>query len=357
MDKPKKGNTITIKINGEQKTFQEQPQKSEPKSAITPTPQVLKIDPEPTESVDAFSETAAAQESADESFDWIIPESSEEDNDKFPVENNPVSKQSGHKMASFSKGPNKKNGPTSIGSVLFSALFAIIIGTGIGFFMLKLVITEPGKNSAAAPKTVETTGGTDKTSQSAKSASAVIEQMTTYIIQGGIYSSPDGAKQTVKQLAAKGIPSQLISLNGKSYIFLGVADSIETAKSLSDQYKQIGAVDAFAKPLLVDGKNLSNLSKTEKSFLETMPAVYKTLANAAATALVSNTFPEDSVKALADMEKQLTATVKSSKVKKLQEQLISAADKIKTYQQSKDTKSLNDAEQHLLNYLSLYYSL
>jgi stage II sporulation protein B len=359
VDKPTKGNTITIKINGDHRTFQEELQKIEPEESVDHIHKAVDINSNPSEPADVFSETAVAQESVDDRFDWIIPESSDNDIEEFQFNNHPTSKKSGHKrIASFSKNTKNKNGPSSIGPVFISALFAIFIGTAIGFFMLKLVITEPGKKAAADPKPVETMGGTDQASESAKTTSASIGQMTTYIIQGGIYSSADGAKETVKQLAAKGIPSQFISMKGKTYIFLGVADSIETAKSISDQYKQNGAEDAFAKPLLVDGKKLSDLSKTEKSFIEAMPAFYKTLSNAAATALVSNALAGDSAKAVAAMEKQLTIyDIKNSKVKKLQAELISAADKIKAFQKEKDAKSLTDAEQHLLNYLSLYYSL
>ncbi|NRD75996.1 SPOR domain-containing protein [Bacillus sp. BRMEA1] len=357
MDNPKKGGTIKIRINGDQKTFQENLQSSEPQADQKPNLRVIKISPDPPSS-DVVSETAAAQESADESFDWVIPESSNDEFEPYMVNKNPLSKKGGQKnIASFTPFAKKKNG-RAIGPVFVSAFFAILVGTAIGIFMLKLVINEPGKKTQTVPAVTEESGKTNGTADSGKSVSASIEQMTTYIVQGGIYSSQDGAKDTVNQLNAKQIPAKIIDMNGKTYIFLGVADSIETAKSLCDQYKQNGAEDAFAKPLLVDGKKLSGITSTEKTFIETMPAIYKSLSNAASAALTANALPEDSLKAITALQKQLTSKdVKNSKVKKMQDELISANENIMSFQKSKDSKSLNDAEQHLLNYLSYYFSL
>lgn len=364
VDKPKKGHTITIKLNGEKKKHQEKQKKSEAKpikniaikSEEEPieksTPKVILPDP----SEDVLLETAAAQESFDESFDWIIPETAEHDIDEFHFSKPKNPKKSTRKIGtSFSSHFKKKSG-RPIGPIFISALFAILIGTTIGVFMLKLVITDTGQKAATNPKEVEETAGTEK--PSGKTTSVSLEQLTTYVVQGGFYTSKDGAKGVADQISAKGIPSQVIEISGKHYIFLGVADSLETAKTVGGQFKGNGVEDAFAKPLLVDGKQINDLTEKEKAFVEAVPTIYQTLSTVTSSAMTANTISEDAAKSLATVDQQLkTNSIKNEQVKNLKAELTKADEKVKAYQTSEDKKNLMEAQQHLLNFLSYYYSM
>ncbi|MEH7417123.1 hypothetical protein V7266_17705 [Neobacillus drentensis] len=360
MDKPNKGNTIKIKLNGETKTFEEEPKKVDREPAIEPIPGVLEIDSNKVEN-DVFFETAAAKESVDESFDWIIPESSDQDIEEFTIAGNKKTKKpSLPKIATISANPKKKK-DRNIVTIVTSAAFAILIGTTIGFVMLKLVITGPTDKprTASVPTVAEETGNTTVGQTEENSSKAtILEQMTTYVIQGGVFTSKDGAKETSTQVTSKGVPSKLVEMSGKQFLFLGVADSIETAKSLGNQYKADGVGDVFAKPLLLDEKQVSGLNDKEKSFLENVPAIYQTLSQATSTALLNNKLSVESTKAITGLEEQLkTSGLKNEKVNTIKTELTTAADKLKTYQKSKSKKSLSQAQQHLLNFLSAYYSL
>ncbi len=351
MDKPKKGHTIKIKINGEEKTIHEEPRKQDSEPAIEKAPKVVKIYPDIPDP-EVYLEAAAAQESVDESFDWIIPESSEDEIEVF-------------KTASF-KGPKKSSGRTSfpkkkngrpLGPILISAAFAILIGTTIGVFMLKLVITEPNEKVLTEPKVVLNEKG-DSNKKNPKHASAALTQLTTYAVQGGVYSSKEGAKENTDLLISKGIPAQLVEMSGKYYIFLGVADSLETAKTLGTQYKDLGAEGAFAKPLLLDEKKISDVSSSEKRFIESVPKIYQMLSAATSNAIVTKSISEEAFKTLTGVEEQFkTSGIKNEKVKGLKTQLNAANEKVKVFQKSKDAKVLGEAQQHLLNFLSLYYSM
>lgn len=356
MDKPKKGNTITIKLNGETQSYQEEPPKEKLEPIIEPTPKVIKINTNHTEP-DGFLETAAAQESVDESFDWIIPESAENDIDEFKFTNNAHPKTSNHKkIPSFSSNSKKKN-RRSLGSILLSAFFAILIGTTIGIFMLKLVITEQ-KNKVTTEPTVVNETKTETKATEGKTASAAINQLTAYVVQGGVYSSKDKTQEIAKEIESKGIPAQTVEISGKFFLFLGVADSIETAKALGNQYKEKGVEEVFAKPLLLDEKKVSGVNDIEKSFVEVIPTIYQTLSNATSTAITTKAIPDASTKALTAIEEQLkNSGIKNEKVKNLKEELTAASDKVKAFKKSKDAKSLTEAQQHLLTFLSLYYSM
>jgi stage II sporulation protein B len=356
VDKPKKGHTIKIKLNVEDKIIQEEPQMSEPEVSREPFTKVIKINPERLET-DGFLETAAAQEPVDESFDWIIPESSENDIEEFNVSSPKKTKKSGSKkLTSFSSNFKKKD-RQPVGSILISAIFAILIGLTIGGIMLKLFIMDPSEKAATEPETVEANGNDNKAAAS-KTTSLTINQLTTFVIQGGYYTSKDGAKEVSNGLVSKGIPSQVIEITGKHYIFLGVADSIEAAKTLAGQNKENGVEGAFAKPLLLEEKKFSDITQKEKSFLEAVPGIYQTLSAAAANAIVSKEISEESSKSLAPIEEQLkVSTIKNEKVKTLQAELSNADAKLKAFQKSKDIKSLTEAQQHLLNFLSFYFSV
>ena len=359
VDKPNKGNTITIKLNGEHQPHEEVPPKKEVETSIDPLPtKVIKINRDHTES-DVFIETAAAQESVDESFDWIIPESSENDIEEFKIGPSQSSKKTSHpKIATFTANTKKKNG-RPLGTILISAIFAILIGTTIGVVMLKLVIASPS-NKTVVPEPIEVTENpveTDtKTTEGKSTSSAVISQLTAYVIQGGVFSSETGADETSASLTAKNVPTQSIEIDGKYFLFLGVADSIEGAKALGAQYKENGIEDVFAKPLLLDEKKFTDITAKEKTFLKAVPAIYQTLSLTTSTALVTKELSEDESKILSDIETSLKSSVKNEKIKGLKAELVSANEKVKSFQESKDEKNLSDAQQHLLNFMSLYFS-
>lgn len=358
MDKPKKGHTIKIKLNGENKAIQKEPQTRELEESAESETRVIKINRNPAEA-DGFLESAAAKESIDESFDWIIPESSENDIEEFKMVSQHKTKKTGpKKLISFSTKMKKKN-DRSLAPIFVSAFFAILIGTTIGISMLKLVnTTEPVEKAGTKTPVVEEKGKSETKAAAGKTTSAVIGQLTAYVIQGGVYTSKDGAKETSRQITAKGVPSQVVELNGQHYIFLGVADSSETAKLLGNQYKEKGVEDPFPKSLLLKEKKVTDITDKEKAFLETVPSIYETLSLATASGLVSKAIPEKAGKAIPGAEEQLKVDgIRNEKVKSLKAELTNANEKIRAYQKSKDAKSLTEAQQHLLNFLSDYYSL
>lgn len=227
--------------------------------------------------------------------------------------------------------------------------------------MYNLVITDSTENPAALPTVVEEEQGGEKAepgSKDSKAVTAAVPELSTYMIQGGVFSSEDGASETLNEVKESGIPAQIIEMDGKHYLFFGVADSIETAKSIGGQYKETGVEDAFAKPLVIKEKKISELSESEKSFIEAIPTIYQTLSNATSAAIATKSISEETTKTLTGIEAQLKATgLKNDNVKKLNAELTSANDSVKAYQKSKNKKDLSEAQQHLLNFLSAYYSM
>ncbi|AZU63501.1 SPOR domain-containing protein [Neobacillus mesonae] len=362
MDKPKKG-TITIKINGDNKAYQEELRKGETKESSPVKDKIVELHPNKIEE-DTKLEVAAAQENEEESFDWIIPESMENDEEDIEV---PMAKGKGKgkgpqklnnkKTVSFSSYYKKKNGKP-ISSILVTAVFAILIGTTIGVFMLKLLNGPPVEKTVTTPPVIEEPKKEDTKKPAAGTTSITIKQQTAFVVQGGVYGSKESADNVSNQLASLGVPTQTINMDDKFYIFLGVTHTIEDAKSLAAQYKANGVEDAFAKPFLLEEKNLSGLNANEKNFLDAIPTIYETLSLVTSGALLTNDLSEDGSSALAIIEKKLnTGGITNKKVTSLKSELQGADKKVKEFEGSKDAKSLKESQQHLLNFLAAYYSL
>lgn len=354
VDKPTKGNTITIKLNGEKHSFSEESKKGGQKASNSPDKTGVKIYTDQVEE-GGTRETAAAQESVDESFDWIIPEAAENDIEEYKiVSTKGTEKKNKKKPSLLIKNPLKKDN-RALGPILLSGVFAILLGTSFGFLMLKLVTPDQSKTEKAAtvPSAVEQT--VTETAPPKAAASVAIKPLTAYVVQEGVYSSKDAAKAAANKVAAHDIPSQSIEIDGKHYLFLAAADTQETAKALGTLYKGKGVKEVFSKSLTIKEKTVSNLNEAEKSFLEAAPAIYQSLANMSASAIASKTISNDAAKVIGE---QLKGNgLKNEKVKSLKAELSTAEEKIKAYQKTKETKNLNDAQQNLLNFLSSYYSM
>jgi stage II sporulation protein B len=346
VDKPNK-NTITIKVNGEKQPFIDEAKVKNSETNNGPFSTVIKIDPEYIEQ-NSFMEAAAAQEPVEESFDWIIPETDEDDIDEYKVASGHNSKK--HHKSSFSK--NQKKSGRAIGSIVISGIFAIVIGTTFGFAMLNLVNNDTSNKTTTIPKVVEQKGP-DKAVT--KTTTTIVKPFNTFIVQEGFYSSKESAIQAANQVSTIGIPAQPIAMNGKEYVYLGVADSLETAKKLGGLYKEKGVKDFFAKQISVGEKKFPNIIENEKLFLEAAPSIYQSLAKMTASAIILNTITEDFTK---QIDEQLKVKgFKNETILKLKTELSTAEDKLKAFQTSKDAKSISEAQQHLLNFLSLYNSL
>jgi stage II sporulation protein B len=363
VDKPTKGNnTIKIKLNGESQNFKEEPIKSQKESTNDSFSTVIKINKDFNEQ-DGFRETAAGQESMEESFDWIIPESAESDIEEYKiVSSSQKPKKTGTKKSlSFLTFSKKRNG-SFIKSIVTTAVFAVLIGTSFGVFMLNLFVEDKSNPTVAPPVVEETETGTDKGGEKAPAgtASAVIPAQTAFVVQGGVFSSKDAAKEGASLVTGKGAPAQSIEMSGKEYLFLGVADSVETAKELGSHFKANGIEEVFAKQLPIGEKTVSDINETEKGFLEAAPAVFQELSKITSSAILSSSISAETIKTVSGLEDQINqdeAKLTNEKVRSMNVDLKNAVTKIKAFQSSKDSKSLIEAQQHLLTFLTVYYSL
>lgn len=292
-ENPGNRKTITIKINGKERPFHDK------EKGNTEMESATLIEEKRSSSSTKFGEEVAAGSEAidDESFDWILPgeEEMEEEPEILVNGSSPEKKKAFFERKIKEEKGNKKSVPKRvIPSVFFTVLFAVVLGTGFGFILLKMVSSDQQVTSKqnAAVSTAETeTKTAEKTNTEAKNsnntaASTIIatkKDISTFVVQHIILSNENAVKQVQSQLTNKGYISQEIAINGKMAVYLGVASELEGAKTWAKAIKK-DKVEAFAKPITFNGGGkIKNITKEEKSFIEKSPAIYHSL-----TAFVSS---------------------------------------------------------------------
>jgi stage II sporulation protein B len=355
VNKLNSGKTIRIKINGENRPFIKEPVIEEPPSVESSEHQ--KQFDAIQEDHEAIVETAASQE-AEESFDWILPQQDPSENELNLYQTEKSSKKrNGIRLPALSK--VEKQNVSAIKSIALSVCFAILLGTGFGFIMLKLVITDSSKTKAVVTKSVPAAKKEETPANSSKSSAVLTQKpLTTYMVQGGVFSKKETANTVARQAIEKGIPAETMEWNGKYYLFLGVADSIEHARSLGSLYQNKGFDGVFPKTITIPEKKFSNLSTDEKSLIENATVLVPLLATLSSNTLTGGTISSNERKTLSELETKLKKInsngIKNKEINNLNVEMTGALKQITDYQQKKDHKLLEKAQQHLLTFLADY---
>jgi stage II sporulation protein B len=349
MDNQRRNRTITIKINGNERKYKEETGNV-----------VVESQPEIRESTlstefDGFTEVAATQEAADESFDWILPNDDDDEIEEYIIAKQPVEKKKKNNSTSILKKSLQKKQPSGpIKSLLFSILLAVVIGTSFGFLVLKLVISEAKVEQVTTipQKTI-----TDKEFPVGATGALQLQPINTYIVQGGVFSSVDSANIEAEKVRQKGVPAQIIEANGQAFLFLGLADSIDKAKAIGTSMKE-NDIEVFAKAYSLPEKGLNELTSTEVNLLKEIEVVYQSLSSLASSAMLSEAMDEKvllkQVDFLLSIDKK---EIKSTKIEQLRLDLVGAIEKLSAYNQQKNHSLVIEAQQHLLSFIRTYFTL
>lgn len=269
MDKHK---TITIKINGKERSHKDDKPNSDKQTQSS-------TQPESKPKIKAWNETAAAKEQAEDSFDWVLPEISEDDEKDFKVvTKSKETKQKGFRLPGLPQPPNKnrRNSSPVFPRIALNVLLAVALGLGFGMIILNTVKPDtletvvPANTSPATDKPAEGGSGTG-------AESVELPAISTYVVQGGVWSKEESADSIVKELAGKGIDAETVAINDQYYVLLAVAPSLEEAKVLSSELESKGA-EVFSKPLELDGFSVDGLTKEESGVLTIAPELFANLS-------------------------------------------------------------------------------
>ncbi|MFE8696881.1 stage II sporulation protein B [Cytobacillus sp. FJAT-53684] len=361
MDGKENGKTVTIKINGKNHTFKETESiESDRLAAKGNSEQSSEHFPKEGAYFSSIEAAASKETAEDDQFDWILPdESSASDVEvkEYQIAKQPR-KTNKKGMGNFSNSlkKNKKNGLLS--RMFLTVFFAILLGTSFGLLLLKLVITE---NETATEQPVVAQPAPEETNNQPEGAETIaLEPLSTFVVQGGVFSSKEAAEQIKETAIQMGAPAEVVEINGQATLYLSVADNIEHAKEIGTQLKNKG-LEVFAKPISFDGKSLDNLQGEEKQILEAAQAIYQSFTIGASEAASSMSI---SAPTLENIEKQSEAlngikgdSLKHEGVIALKGELDQALQQLDSYKQTPDQTTLTKLQQHLLSFLAVYHSL
>lgn len=364
MEREEKGKTITIKINGKNHTFQdtECQENKRLKGENHRDPLIEETDQNNKYDYSSALEAAASKETADEeNFDWILPDESSDFNmdvQEYKITKQPK-KQNQKGIGTIGKNFKKNNRNGMLSSVFLTVFFAILLGTSFGLLLLKLVITEnemvvdqPVTAEPAPEKTEDTPAGGTET--------ITLEPLSTFVVQGGVFSNKEAADQIKDEAVQLGAPAQVVEMNGQAILYVSVADSIEHAKEIGAQLKNKG-IEVFAKPVTFDGKTLNDLQGEDRKVMEAAGAVYQSLAAGASEAAASQTI---SASTLENAEKQgsILKDITEDKLKhngviSIKAELDQALGQLRAFKQTPDPSIQTKLQQHLLAFLAAYHSM
>lgn len=367
MDKPNKGNTITIKINRKDLPLKEQNEKEQDEKEQnekeqhnrTPEHSKIKEKSESNLSESGEQESAAAKEPIEEgeTFDWILPTkkgTTEKKESKVASIEKKEKSKSKLKSLTFSNNAKKlkQSRKGHMTPIVLAVFFAILVGTTFGLTMLKMVLPEQLTNG------VQPVVGKEQKEETPIAAGSVewtLPSVSASIVQEGVYASQESAKQIQASLKEKGTPAEIFSLDGKFAIFIGVAQNVGDAKIIGQKYKASG-IDTFSKDYSIKEKKVTDLQEEEKKFLELAPPFYKTLLSSLSNGIpaeMKSTFEQQS----ADLTKIDKNKIQNKNIIAIYSELEAASAQIKKNDENPDPKTLTLIQQHLLAFLSSYQSL
>ncbi|CAH0346346.1 SPOR domain-containing protein [Bacillus sp. CECT 9360] len=320
MDKSGNRKSITIKINGQEKTFEENK-----KDRLNPENQLA----------------ATREKAEEESFDWILPDHDDEEKNEII---NPVP----FKKRIYTFGGKTTNHEKNRFS-LIAILCAVLLGTCFGLIILKTITTDDGTTATErAPAAVA-----PKETQSAESINT---NLKTYMVQGGVFSTENSARELQKNIKQKGVPAEIFALDEKYYIFVGTAGSLEDSKGLASYHKQ-NQVDAFWKEVSFSAAIKGG--KKEKELLNEMSTLYGTLSQFT-SGLLNGTVSTADQEVLSKQIKAVNNSaenVSAEALVNMKKNISSSAELLNKYQSSKDPEQLILAQEQLLLYLKGYQSI
>lgn len=287
-----------------------------------------------------------------EEFQWMLPS-------EQILQHNVVPFRAGDEPSAETK---KRKGHSK--RMILTVGTAVLLGTGFGFGVLHVLDGTKVEKSmpAAASMTPATTAPAEKETKSSEQQtqqSAVLEGLTVYVIQGNVFSTAERGQAALEDMKEKGMPGVLINSDGKTFLFIGIANDEKGVKKLAASYKAKGFTVLEKQRALTDKQIPAALKKyeglvgkTEKS-LRTLIEQASTVYTSGKISSVQRSDLEKSVKELAKEGK----SIEKADVKKLLMYVSLSYDALQEYKETKDEKTFVKLQQLLLDGLVSYEAI
>ena len=359
-EKPENRKTITIKINGNDRPFQNK--ESQPKAETQQDSFVNNKDSNlPKNSAEEVAAGSEALE--DESFDWILPNPSDEESDDIKEFQLQTDKDKKQNMLSKKKQKVSKRNLSKgmVASIFFAVFFAIVLGTGFGFVLLKMVDTDKTANAVNNSAAPTQAAGSDSNDQQATGAvSATKGEISTFVVQYGVFTTKESADSEFNKLSEKGIIAQKVPVDGKTAIYLGVAADLDNAKNMKTD-KEADGVAPYAKEMAFLGGDAGKVSEAEKQFLDAAPEIYSAASSALTSAYADGSISGGTAKKLEEQQSALdklkVSGFKEESIKNAAENLAASVKGAVALQQDSSAANQETVQKSLLAFLANYVEI
>jgi stage II sporulation protein B len=304
MDK-QTSDTVKIKINGKDRPVSE----SEPKRGEY---QISSWE----EKLQAEKEMASAKKE-EEDFPWLLPDEDDtifEDDPKVvtPKKKKILSNSTVTPFVYSKKTKSKSNVVAFPLKQMFTViLMAICLGVGFGYIALNFLsnkdmpdasVPTVVTNDTPDPDTPSTEGG-NKEEPAASTSTATLQ---LYAVQGGIFSTKEGADTVSSNIKNKGLASTVIEADGSFTVLAGIGKEKAETEALNNLYKQNSFNDFWG------GKQLSLSIATTKTPDQWVSSIV-TLSSLASQATNGQSVNQDEVSAVESQLKEIETTNETEK--------------------------------------------
>jgi len=294
----------------------------------------------------AEHEVAAAHDGAneEESFEWVLPELDADKIEEFrPIHYTPVPKK---KSFFQNKLPNKKSMP----AIIFSIASAVVIGALLGLVVLKFIEYGDSQTKKSASAPAAGSAGGEKQAQAQQ-----LPALTVGILQAGVFSTKEAAAKVSDELAAKSVPSMLLTMDGQHYIFAGVAESLLVVKNLKTVFADKG-VELYAKEISFSSKKIQTVTNDDQIFAQNTVPLFEKLVKETSNSFQTGTVSADGMQAMKSSAETISRleTIKQETLQQLKKYETAAYESLLSYEKSGNKQDLAKAEQNLLDYVKVY---
>ncbi|PGT88170.1 MULTISPECIES: SPOR domain-containing protein [Bacillaceae] len=295
MDK-QTSDTVKIKINGKDRPVSDKESKNEEY-------QISSWE----EKLQAEKEMASAKKE-EEDFPWLLPDEDDSIFEDDPKVVTPKKKKilSNSTVAPFvysKKAKSKSNFVTFPLKQMFTViLMAIFLGVGFGYIALNFLSNKDMPEASVptvvtndTPDAASTEGGNTEEPAAASTSTATLQ---LYVVQGGIFSTKEGADTVSSTIKNKGLASTVIEADGSFTVLAGIGKEKAETEALNNLYKQNSFNDFWG------GKQLSLSIATTKTPDQWVSSIV-TLSSLASQATNGQSVNQDEVSAVESQLKEI----------------------------------------------------
>ncbi|MFT4412796.1 hypothetical protein ACLM5H_02945 [Fredinandcohnia humi] len=360
MDKRKE--QISIKINGKEQKVTEGQHGKKPFTR-------LNVENQHTINVVENEEIAVAREEEEDDFNWVLPdESFQRDSSPeiqipvIPIEDLRKSKGS----SKIPKLPKRSKGIQvfTMKQFLVSILLAIVLGTGFGMMILKVVgdvSTQPAGTETPPVSTEDPpSSGIDDKEEPKGSTGASIEiaPLTTGIIQGGKFSTVESANTIVSQIKSGGYAATSVEQEGAFFVFMGIGVDSGQISALEAEYEST-SFEYFGKNLTLEGGSFTTSTKEDSEAIKEALPFFQEMLSLSSQAFQSGTISDEAWGKLLNSNekmKEIKQENLTEDLKNFSTHLTNAFNSLQSFKGNGDKKVLWQSQQSLLDAYKSYSS-